>query len=75
MAGYYVEVWKSDGLEAEQQGKFPTFEGAIDWIIAKKFEDPTLVGRISTSKSATPAQQTVLQRFAVRLQAMSHASV
>jgi hypothetical protein len=75
MSGYYVEVWQPNGIEAEERGKFPTFEGAMDWIMSRKFDDATLVGCIFTSKPITPAQQTVVQRFGVRLEAASLVAV
>jgi hypothetical protein len=69
MDGYYVEVWQSDGEQAEEHGTLQTFEGAMDWIMSRKFDDAGLKGRITTRDPITLEQQSLIQRFGVKLEA------
>jgi hypothetical protein len=69
MDGYYVEVWQSDGEQAEEHSTLQTFEGAMDWIMSRKFDDAGLKGRITTRDPITLEQQNVIQRFGVQIEA------
>ena len=57
MDGYFVEVWQSDGEQAEEHSTLQTFEGAMDWIMSRKFDDAGLKGGMQKGGAQQQAGQ------------------
>ncbi len=70
MGPYYVEVWRTKSLSAEDCAAFHSFERALRWIKSWQQADTETVARMATREPLSSEQQELLVQRDIYLEAI-----
>jgi hypothetical protein len=67
MPGYHAEVSEPGAGSPTARRSFATLDGALDWMIWRKVDNPDLIGRIETDDCITDHRQAMARLHHVSL--------